>query len=466
MLQETTNARESKGASGNMSRQTDPAEIELADTVFASFLNQREDPDWLRVHRRRAWETYRSLPMPSSQDEKWRRTDFSRLHLTTLTPGLIGNPAIDGDGESGATIPPSSSALLNSETKFAGQLVQYPGRVAQTELQNQWANQGVIFCDLRSAINKYPELVAQYLLNEPLKSPDDKFAHLHTAFSSDGLFLFVPPAVHITLPVYAFYWLSQSGIGVYPHTLLIAEQASKVTLIDEYSSTNNGQPAFANGITQLYLKRNAQVTFFYVQRWSDNICNLFRQQAVLAEGARLTSLNLSLGASLSRVEIESRLGGPGATSLMFGLAVGDKQRHIEQHTLQEHIAPHTTSDLLFKTVLKDQAYSVFSGLIRVDKAAQRTDAYQSNRNLLLSEKAKADTLPKLEILANDVRCTHGATAGPIDEEQCFYLMSRGLPRQDTERLIVNGFFEEVFKRIPVGKIKEQLLQYIDQKLGL
>src|SRR3990170_3411459 len=303
-----------------------------------------------------------------------------------------------------------------------------------------------------------------------------KFLAFNKAFWNKGMLLYVPKGVTVSLPLYHQLNLKSSGWGVFPYTIIIAEPNSKIILVDDYTSQEQKDWAFSDALTEIYLQRDAQLIYVNSQRWSGNVYHLLRQKAKLEANAQLITLTVNLGSQKSRSEIETELAGSGASAYIFGLTIGNGQQTFEQHTLQDHKAPHTTSDLLFKTALLDSAYAVYSGLIKVEKQAQRTDAYQANRNLLLSDKAKADTLPKLEILANDVRCTHGATVGPIDPEQFFYLISRGIEDKVAKQLLIEGFFDEVLGRISVKKndgsasggkedgFKDKIKEFLEQKI--
>lgn len=451
MFKETTQTAPEK-------KESAPAvEFSLSSQVVEALSRRTQEPEWLRHRRLEALALFEKQPFPKPTDEDWRRTDFSRLDLNAIGIGTNGRPQTP-------QVPPDASLFLNKPEAFAGRLLSADGNVTARSLQKELQAKGVIFKELKQAVREHPDLLQKYFMTQAVKAADGKFLSLHQALVSSGFVLYVPRGVEVALPLHAFFWSDGHQTSQFPHTLVVAEPDSRVILIDEFASVTRPAPSFCDNVAELFVGRNAQVVFVHLQRWGENVTNLYKQRAVLEENAQLVTLSVNLGAAYSRIEVESELVAPGASSLMFGLSVGAGKQQIEHHTLQEHVAHHTTSDLLFKTALLDQAYSVFSGLIRVKKDAQRTDAYQANRNLILSPKAKADTLPKLEILANDVRCTHGATVGPIDEEQCFYLMSRGLPRTDTERIVVNGFFEEVLKRVPVGNLKEQLLEYIDRKV--
>lgn len=230
-------------------------------------------------------------------------------------------------------------------------------------------------------------------------------------------------------------------------------------------STEGHARTLVNPVVELIPKAGAQLRYVNLEDWGRNVWETGMVRTVVERDATVNSLMVAFGAGLVKTNVESRLVAPGGTSEMLGVQFGDGTQHFDYHTLQEHAAPSTTSDLLYKGALKDKARSVFSGLIRAEEGAQKTNAFQLNRNLILSEGARADSMPKLEILANDLRCTHGASTSRLNEEQIFYLMSRGLRRAAAVRMMVDGFFAEIFDRIPLEMIRERLSRAIEQKMG-
>jgi len=408
----------------------------------------RNEPEWVVEKRKKAFDTFQSLNWPTKQEEDWRRTDFSPLEKSNFDLSQFLN---------------SSKFTTNGQPtgEFSGQLLQSDSETvfsSSAELKSS----KIIFTDLDSAIKNHSDVLSKY--SDLINPNDGKFSAFNKAFWNKGVLLYVPKGVTLSLPLYHQLNLKSSGWGVFPYTIIIAEPESKLILLDDYTSSEQKDWAFSDALTEIYLQRDAQLIYVNSQRWSGNVYHLLRQKAKLDANAQLITLTLNLGSQKSRSEIETQLVGSGAFAYIFGLTIGNGSQTFEQHTLQDHKAPHTTSDLLFKTALLDSAYAVYSGLIKVEKEAQRTDAYQANRNLLLSDKAKADTLPKLEILANDVRCTHGATVGPIDPEQFFYLTSRGIEDKDARKLLIEGFFDEVLGRIKENGFKDKVKEFLGQKI--
>ena len=251
-----------------------------------------------------------------------------------------------------------------------------------------------------------------------------------------------------------------------PGTVIALGARSRATVIEELLSETGQGAAFHNGSTEAFVGPDAKLILASLQDWGRNIFHYSNQRARVGRGGELQWIQTVLGARMVKTNSYFSMVGPGAQVFVHGFMFGDQRQHFDVHTLQKHLSDHTTSDLLIKGCLKDRARSVYQGLIQVAEGAQRTDAYQANRNLLLSDTARADSIPGLEILANDVRCTHGATIGTVDEEQLHYLRTRGLPRAEAERLVVEGFFVPVLDRIPLESVREQLRGSIRHKLAV
>jgi Fe-S cluster assembly protein SufD len=415
------------------------------------------DPAWLRERRIDAWEAFQRLPAPAAmQPEAWRRTDISSLNLE---PIVLPEPHAAPAG------PWHLGGIARQATERAGLLSHLDGRTTGAVVDDALARQGVIFTDLASAAREHAALVREHLFTTVVKPDEHRFRALHAALWSCGTFLYVPGGVAVTLPLMTQTWLGASGGALFPHTLVIAEAGSQVSLLELFASEPAGPRALASGVVELILRPSAQVRYASIQEWGLpmwEVGSLIR--ARLERDATLSSLVVSLGAGLVKADVESQLAGQGATSEMLGLYFGHNGQHIDYHTLQEHRAPSTTSELLYKGAVKDAARAVFAGLIKVDPGAQKTNAFQANRNLILSEGARSDSIPKLEIMANDLRCTHGSATSRLNEEHIFYLMSRGLTRKQAMFMIVEGFFADIFDRIPIERVRSYLQARIAEKM--
>jgi Fe-S cluster assembly protein SufD len=324
--------------------------------------------------------------------------------------------------------------------------------------------QGVIFCDLDTAVQQHAELVEPHFMTQAVPVGTNAFTALHGALWNGGVFLYVPRGVEVELPLQALTaHMTVAGMEQ-SHTLLIADEQSRVTLVDEQISGRADLPGWHNGVVELYLKAGAQVTYLHVQNWSRRLWGMANQSAVLAADSQLCWATAGLGSRLHWTGLNVQLREPGSHAKLFGLTLTDGRQHLDFQTRQDHLAPHTESDLLFKSVLLGHSRTVFRGVVWLRPVAQQTNAYQSSHSLLLSSKARSDAIPVLEIEADDVRCKHGATTGRIDDDQLFYLMSRGLSYQEAQRMIVRGFFETVVTEFPVEGLREKLRLALDARI--
>ena len=383
------------------------------------------EPAWMREFRLEAFNAFERLPMPTTADEEWRRTDLSGFHWDAFS--------VDSEPVAGPTERPELAA-------------------------------GVIFTDLRTAVAEHSDLLREHFMRSVVRPDESKFRALHAALWNGGTFLYVPPNVEVTVPLASEAWIRSEGSAMFPHTLIIAEPGSRVTLLDQFGSYAGEWPAFVDSVVEIILRDSAQVRYIAHQDWMAGVTEVGMLRARLARDSSLNSLVVGLGGRIVKGTIESLLEGPGASSEMLGFIFGHNGQHFDLHTLQEHRAPHTFSDLLYKNAVKDHARSVFFGMIRVHQGAQKTNAFQANRNLILSDGARADSIPNLEIMANDLRCTHGSATSRLNEEHLFYLMSRGLRRLDAVRMVVEGFFAELFDRVPLEDVRARLHGDVDRKM--
>jgi Fe-S cluster assembly protein SufD len=317
---------------------------------------------------------------------------------------------------------------------------------------------------LSKAAAEHPDLVRKHLFTE-VRADRDKLAALHAALFSGGTFLYVPDGVAIERPLVSQFWSSGGGAAVLPHTLIVAERGSSFNYVDELLSPDLDRPALTSGSAEVIAGEGANVGYVSLQRWGRHAWQFADQNVRVGRDATVRLVAVGLGGRFAKNRISASLAGPGATAELKALFFGSGQQFFDFHTLQQHRVGNTTSDLLFKGALRDEARSVYAGLIRIETGATRSDAYQANRNLLLSKTAKAHSIPMLEILNNDVRCTHGATVAPVDPAHMFYLESRGIPAATAERMIVHGFFGEVLDRIPVQQARDLVEQELETRIG-
>jgi Fe-S cluster assembly protein SufD len=410
------------------------------------------DPDWLKERRLRAFDVYQALPMPTTKLEEWRYTDVALLSLDEVTPAEPGPRAV-----------PQAARTLLADRTAAARVIQVGPAVAEVELDEELRRQGVILMDLAEAARAHPELVQRYLGAE-LPPESGKFEALNAALWTSGIFLYVPRNVQLDRPVRVVRWLDEEGAAVFPRTLIVAEPGAHLAYVEEFASPDFEAPTLSCGAVEVYAHDGAHVQYVALQRWGRGVRHFSSQRTIAQRDADLDTLVVNLGATVARVDLKASLEGPGARSDMLGLYFGRDDQHFDHNTRQDHVAPNANSDLLYKGALYDRAHGVFRGIIRVHRGAQRTDAYQTNRSLLLSPDARAESLPNLEIEADDVRCSHGATVSQLDEEELFYLMSRGLRRRQAERLVVFGFFGEVLDRLPLREVAAELRVAIEAQI--
>ena len=424
--------------------------------ILSGHRDQRDEtvPAWFADQRGAAWTQFQSLPMPARTDQAWR---FSNIAALDLSPYRISAPVSEEDARE----------ILHRSTglnETAGRLVFADDHLLERSIFSEKLRKaGVIFQPLGRAMLEHEELFRRHFMSQPAALGSAKFAALHEAFVKSGTFLYVPPGVEVEWPLETFHWLHAENAAIFPHTLVVAEEMAKVTLLEHFHSTNRGRPGFSCGVNDLIVGAGAKVTYICAQDWSEKTLSIQINATTVARDASALNLHLALGGKYSRMESLSRLAGEGSRSDMLAVAVMDGSREFDARTLQDHGSPHTASDLLFKNALSDRARTTFGGLIRVERHAHFTDAYQKVRNLLLSDDAEANSMPGLEILADNVRCTHGATSGQIDEDEMFYLLARGIPAPVARHLLVGGFLNEVLERLPDRVLVEKLESLIAAK---
>jgi Fe-S cluster assembly protein SufD len=432
----------------------------MSEGTVKALSSLKGEPNWLTEKRLEAWRGFESLPMPTLRDEAWRYTDISDVRIEDFLP-YASSPDVKSEED----LPDAVRRLIREGEENSALLVQHNSETTFSRVDEELARKGVVFTDLHTALADHEELVKEKLFGL-VPGDYDKFAALSAAAFAGGSFLYVPRGVGVEVPIQSYRWLDVVG-SIMPRTLVIVEEGASVAYIDEYASADGEDPAFSNGAVELYVGEGASLRYVSLQNWERNVLHFNTIRSQTEKDATIRSLVVSFGSQLSRTNIEAGLSASGGDSEMLGLYFADQNQVLDHHTLQDHIAPNAHSDLLYKGALRDESIAVFSGLIRVEPGAQKTDAYQTNRNLILgTDDAFAVSLPNLEIMADDVKCSHGSTTGQVDETDLFYLMSRGIPRREAEKLVVFGFFGEITSRIPLKGLKEKLDRAIEGKIGL
>lgn len=385
-----------------------------------------DEPAWLRELRASWWERAMATPPPTGQEEEWRRTDLTGLPLDAEL--LLDAPTVE------VTLPADAAAA------------------------------GVVVTDLRTAVREHPELVRRFLGQTEGPPSHAHFWALAQAAWTGGLFCFVPRGVTVDGTVVARTEL-RGGETFLPVSLVVAEEASSITLLEEVGSPD-GIPGWFGGVVEIRAGRGSVVRHAHLQRLGDAAWNLGAQRVVVDNDATVTTLNAEVGSRVTKVGLDAAMSGRGGTSKLLGLLAAGGDQHIDINAHQALAADHTTSDLLYLSALYDRARAAFYGVTLVEQGTRATSSYQECRNLLLSPEAGAEPIPVLEIKANDIlRCGHGATAGAIDPTQLFYAQTRGLDADAAERMIVRGFFEQVVAQLDDETIRSRVLGALAARIG-
>jgi len=432
------------------------ADSAAKDFAFAES-DIRAGQDSVASYRAAAWSAFKRLSLPDTTQEAWRRTD---IHTLPVDKFKFAEEGTYND------LPPVREDLLRPlvADQHGGQIVLLPGGV-KIELDEKLTKKGVVFTDLLTAEKEHPELLAK-MIGKTVNVEEGKFSALAGAFAQNGVVLYVPKGVTVEEPLHSVLWGPGTDIAHVSHILVLVDEGASVTYVHESASPDlKGANSMHAGIVEIQVMQDASLKFVELQSWGRHVWNFSHERARVEHSGNLDWIFGAIGSRLTKNFTELDLAGEGAQGRMSGFYFTDGNQHLDHDTQQNHLAPHTTSDLLFKGALKGQSRSVWQGMIYVAPGAQKTDGYQANRNLVLSDGARADSIPGLEILADDVRCTHGATVGKLEAEPLFYLKSRGIPQAEAEKIVVEGFFDPIFQRIPFEGVRERFQQYIADKMS-
>jgi Fe-S cluster assembly protein SufD len=418
--------------------------------------NHQDGPE-LDEYRRVAWQAYESLPIPNTRMEPWRRTDLRRL-----ATGDFQVPERDAYLDL-APIPEDLLSPLVGES-HGGQIVMLPGHIS-SQVNAELQEQGVVFSTYEDALANHADLVDK--IRGKTVAPDaGKFAAMTGALSKAGVLLYVPRNVQVEQPLHSVLWAAGTGLAHFAHLMIYLEEGASVTFVHESASPSESGGQTLTGLNvEMIVGANARLRFVELQSLGDHVWNFTHEQVHVERDGDVDWIFGAVGTHVTKNFSDVSLNGQGANGRMSGFYFTDGHQHLDHDTQQNHNAANTTSDLLFKGALRDESRSVWQGMIYVAPGAQKTDGYQANRNLVLDTTARADSIPGLEILADDVRCTHGATVGNIDPELVFYLKSRGVSQRDAERIVVQGFFDPIMQRIPFEGVRERFQDAILTKMG-
>jgi len=419
---------------------------------------QRDGKGFLTSLRTRAFEQFEATPMPSPETEEWRYTDLREFDLSRFTAF-----AEEPRAETLDDVKPDLLEAAGEVGERSGLSIQHNSTVITTHLDPAEAAKGVVFTSIDGAIRTHVELL-KARLHEAVPTGRTKFTALHGAFRTGGTFVHVPAGARVELPLQTLVYVDRDGLAVFPHTVLVLEEGAEVTYIDRYVSPDLTN-VLSDAVVEIYAGPNSKIRYVALQEWGEGVTHLSVQRAFIDRDADLRSLGVAFGASLSRAEVESVLEGDGGSSEMLGVYFATGSQHFDHRSIQDHRGSQTSSDLLYKGVLKEESRTIYSGTVIIQKGAHKCDAYQTNRNILLSDRAKADSIPNLEILSNDpVRCGHAASVGPVDEDTLFYIQTRGIPFDEAQKLIVFGFLQEVLDRVTLPEVRKGLEAAIAQEI--
>lgn len=428
---------------------------ELSEQQVVSLSEASGEDRWLRELRIKAWKAFERMPMPDPRSEAWRHTDIRDLDLGAFSLAN-GGPA----AQTLEALPRDLAGAVADPEESQAVLIEWNDQPLHRPSQHAPDCEGIVFADLRTAL-RCP-ILRERFMTQCLPPDAGKFVALHGAFTRAGALVHLPPGIKVAAPLRAVHGLAGEGAAIFPHTLIVAEAGSELTFIDEYYGGDGA--GLCAAAVEVFLGDGARLRYASVQGLGQGAWHFCRVRVLLGRESDFQGVVVALGGKTARSEVETVLSAEGASSEMFGLTLASGYQHLDNRTLQHHAAKHTRSDLLYKAAVKGSARSIYGGTIRVDASAQRSDAYQASRNLILDEKAKAHSIPSLEILADDVRCTHGATVGRLDDEQLFYLESRGIGRKQAERLLVRAFLEDIIARLKDEGLRARIEGAVEAKL--
>lgn len=435
-------------------RETATAPIYTLDDVKA-LSAAHDEPAWLRAFREAAWAIYESIPMPTGKEEDWRRTDLRRIQWDA---GTLVQP----NGVTADVVPAASREPLVGNAE-GGTLIFVDGKVVEYQVHPDLAAKGVIFTDLLTAARDHADLVQANLMTRAVKPEDGKFAALHAALWTHGVFVYVPRGLALELPLHAVMYNTTPGATL-GHVLVVVEDNAQATVQVEYASADNEAPSLYFGATELLVGDNANLRYVSLQNWNRTTTEFAHHRGRVGADGTLDWVFGVMGCDLLKDYIDLDADGKGANGRISGFFFADKDQLFDLDTQQNHNAPLTVTDLLFKGAARDTARTVWQGMIKSLPKMQKIDGYQANRNLLLSDDARMDGIPGLEIEADDVKCSHAATFGSLEEEPIHYLMSRGIPRNQAELMVIDGFFDELLQRVPFERVRDRLKDEIEAKI--
>jgi Fe-S cluster assembly protein SufD len=446
------------------------------ESAFEAFLESRDEPAWVTDRRRTAFAVFQEKSNEPLDPEEWKRVD-----LRTFRPG---NFAVQTGSQSGTETVATFDTLMSERADFSGSVVHVDGTSKQSNLREELAAKGVLFGNLSELVHEHRELLEPYFMTRAVQADADRMSAWHAAFWTGGTLLYVPRNVELTEPLHSLIALSTAGAADLSHTLVVLEAGASATLLEETVSATADIAGLHVGAVELLIGQGARLRYVQLQNWNEKTYHFAHQAGRVERDGSLQWTVGGIGAKLAHIHQDVHLDGRGAEAEVNGVTFAVNRQLLSYYTKQSHNAADTRSDLLYKEVLRDKSRVIWRGMIRVEPEAQKTDGYQRSDALLLSSTARNDAVPGLEIEADDVRCTHAATAGRVDEEEVFYCMCRGMSKYEAMHMIVEGFFHEIYDRItpenrnpefddsnaaggdPIRIVRETLSRAVERKLGI
>ena len=432
-------------------------EFEISTSDVTSVSKAKKDGKWYASERLNALKIYMETPMPTVDDEAWRRTDIRSVPWDKFSQDIRDNNKNDGL----ANVPGHLLNPLVGE-QHGGQIVISGGDVLEQSLIEDAAGDGVVFTDFISATRDHEEIISKYA-SKLVTASDGKHAAMADALVDQGIFVYVPAGVKVKNPLHSVLWLH--GKSHFSKVVVVVERGASLTYVHELASDSTGSEQLHAGTVEVFVNDGAELKFVELQSLGENCYHFSHEKSQVGRDGQLDWVFSAIGSRLTKAFIDLDLVGSGAFGRMSGFYFAAGKQHMDHDTQQNHRAEGQTSDLLFKGALRDGSRSVWQGMINVEPGAQKTDGFQANRNLLLSKGARADSIPGLEIQADDVRCTHAATISRLEEEHLFYLMSRGIDYEEARKVVVDGFFDPIMERIPFEGVRRRLKESVVDKMA-
>ena len=419
-------------------------DLTTAPAISASF------PAWFAGRQEAAWERYLATPTPKRGDETWRFSNFKQLDFTGIQRAEAPANAADLIARSSGVEAPAAKLIFANDVLLS----------SESNLP-----EGVVCLPIAEALISHSELVEKHFMKQETRLGSTKYAALHEASLTNGLFVHVPKNVEVEGTIEVHHWIAGENIVIFPHTLIVTETSAKVRVVDIFRSADDIQPGLAIAFNDLSSGPNSHLDYVAIQALNEQTRVIQINETSVAQDASAKGFILNTGASWARNESLSRLEGRGGRSDMLSVSIPAHEQEYDQRTFQHHVSPGAYSDLLYKNSLYDYTKTIFSGLIFVDEGAHDTDAYQTCRNLMMSDTCEANSMPGLEINADQVKCSHGSTSSQISDEEIFYLRARGIDPIRARQLIARGFSVEVVERIGNDAVEELILKFVDEKFA-